>query len=73
MRCPAGTLASVPEFSHVPGPSPNVFQHMFDRVVSVCTLPRWFTLLGGRMNEQCDVAMARGILLKIACRQMGTD
>jgi hypothetical protein len=54
LRCPTSAHASVPKFSHVPGPSPTVFQHIPNRDVSVRTLLWWLTLLGGRMYEQCE-------------------
>jgi hypothetical protein len=44
---------------------------MFDRVVAVRTLPRWFTLfrlLGGRLYEQCAVTITLGTLREAACR-----
>jgi hypothetical protein len=38
------------------------FQHLFDRAVAVRTLPRWFTLLGGRLYEQRAVTITLGTL-----------
>jgi hypothetical protein len=38
------------------------------RVVTVCTLPKWFTLLGGRLYEQCAVTIILGTLPEAACR-----
>jgi hypothetical protein len=32
------------------------------------TLPRWFTLLGGRLYEQCAVAITLGTLHEAAYR-----
>jgi hypothetical protein len=36
--------------------------------VAVRTLPRWFTLLGGRLYEQCAVTITLGTLPKAAYR-----
>jgi hypothetical protein len=49
-------------FSHVPYPCSVIFQHLYDRDVAVHTLPRWFTLLGGRLYEQCAVTITLGKL-----------
>jgi hypothetical protein len=46
----------------------RLFQHLFNRFVSVLTLPRWFLFLGGRLYEQCTVALTLGTLPKIAYR-----
>jgi hypothetical protein len=54
--------------SLVPCPCPVCFQHLSDRAVAVRTLPRWFTLLGRRLYEQCVVAITLGTLHEAACR-----
>jgi hypothetical protein len=49
-------------FSHVPYSCSVCFQRLYDLDVAVLTLPRWFTLLGGRLYEQCAVTITLGTL-----------
>jgi hypothetical protein len=56
------------KYSHVPYPCFVCFQHLFDRAVAVRTLPRWFTLLGGRLYEQCAVTIILGTQREAAFR-----
>jgi hypothetical protein len=44
------------------------FLHMYDRAVAVRTLPRWFTLLGGRLYGQRAVPMTLGTMHEAASR-----
>jgi hypothetical protein len=63
-------LALLP-LSHVsldPCPFSVCFQHLSHRVVAVCTLPQWFTLLGARLYEQCAVTIILGTLPEVAYR-----
>jgi hypothetical protein len=55
-------------FSLVPCPCSVCFQDLSNRVVPVLTLPRWFTLLGGRLYEQCAVTITLGTLPEAAYR-----
>jgi hypothetical protein len=48
--------------SYVPCPCSVYFQHPSNRVVAGRTFPRWFTLLGGRLYEQCAVTITLGTL-----------
>jgi hypothetical protein len=41
---------------------------MSDRDVAVRTLPRWFTMLGGHLNEQCAIRITLGALREAVCR-----
>jgi hypothetical protein len=40
---------------------------MYNRVVALRALPRWFTLLGGRLYGQCAVRITLGTLPEAAC------
>jgi hypothetical protein len=53
---------------HVPFLCSVCFQHLYDRVVAVRTLTRWFTLLGGRLYEQCAATITLGALPEAAYR-----
>jgi hypothetical protein len=57
-------------FSPVPCPCSVCFQHPSDCALAVGTLPRWFTLLGGRLYEQCTVTITLGTLHTITLRQL---
>jgi hypothetical protein len=41
--------------------------------MTVRALPRWFTLLRGRLYEQCAIAITLGIVHAAAYRCMRTD
>jgi hypothetical protein len=51
-----------------PYPCSVCFQHLSGRAVAVLTLPRWFTLLGGRLYEQCAVTITLITLQEAAYR-----
>jgi hypothetical protein len=53
---------------YIPCPFAVSFHHLSDRVVAVRTLPLWFTLLEGRLYEQCVVTITQGTLHEVAFR-----
>jgi hypothetical protein len=55
-------------FSLVPCPSPFVFEPLSHRDVAGRFLPRWSTLLGSRLYEQCAVSVILGTLHEVAYR-----
>jgi hypothetical protein len=61
LSCPRARL------SLVPCPCSVYFPPPFNRGVAGRTLPRWFTLLGGGLYEQCAVTITLDTLLEAAC------